>query len=157
MPAVGANFTPGMAASQTLNGEWAPEWFAHIVDEKPLPYEFTNSYKQWGGYGSTPLWKRGYMGRNYGMASLDISTAETVPFMVQWRRAPVKAASMTDLGTLLVRGGYNQTNLLDSVMHGTTNRNPNGTVGQQGQQNRGAAGQEPRHFSDQPAARSARR
>jgi len=127
MPPVGNNFTPGMAASQTLNGPWAPEWFANILDDKPLPYEFTNSYTQWGGYRATPLWKRGYMGRNYGMASLDIASSETVPFMIQWRRAATKATSMTDLGA-------NRTELLDSVMHGGTQRNPNGIVGQQGVQ-----------------------
>lgn len=134
MPATGHNFTPGMAASQTLNGSWAPEWFSRIVDDKPLPYEFTNSYKQWGSYNASPLWKRGYMGRNYGMASLDISSNEAVPFMAQWRRDTKKAASMTDLGTLIVRGGYNRTDLLDSVYHGGANLNPNGIVGNQGQQ-----------------------
>ena len=87
LPVIGHDFTPGLAAQLALNGPWAPEWMADLVDDKPLPYEMTVNYKQWGGFSATPLWRRTYMGKNYGMASLDVAVGnETVPVMAQWRR-----------------------------------------------------------------------
>jgi hypothetical protein len=133
MPVVGHDFPPGQVAKGTLNGTWAPTWMADLVDNKPLPYEMTVNYKVWGGYNATPLWRRSYMGANYGLASLDVACGnESVPVMAQWRRAAKQAASMTDLGTLIVRPGLNRTELLDSVWHDTKQRNPNGSVGTQG-------------------------
>ena len=133
MPALGHNLTPGVVAQQTTNGPWAPEWVAGMVDDKPLPYEATNSYKMWGGYSATPLWKRSYLGIDYGLATLDVSTGnETVPVMAQWRRTEQPVESMTELGTLIARAGVNRTELLDSIWHEGKNRNPNGSVGMQG-------------------------
>ncbi len=132
MPALGHNMLPGIVAAQTVNGPWAPEWVANMVDAKPLPYESVNSYKQWGGFSATPLWKRSFLGRNYGLATLDVSSSETVPVMAQWRRAETPVSSMTELGTLIARAGINRTELLDSTFHDTKQRNPNGIVGAQG-------------------------
>ncbi len=133
MPVIGHDFQPGLAAQQSMNGPWAPDWMADIIDDKPLPYEMTVNYKQWGNYASTPLWRKTYMGKNYGMASLDVSCGnETVPVMGQWRREEKQAASMTDLGTLIVRPGINRTELLDSIYHDNGQRNPNGCIGTQG-------------------------
>jgi len=102
------------------------------VDDKPLPYYSINDYKQWGNFNSTPLWKCSYLGHDYGMATLDVSTNETVPFMAQWRRTEDSVNSMTQLGTLLARPGVNRTEFLDSVHHDSKNLNPNGVVGAQG-------------------------
>ncbi len=133
LSAIGHDYRPGQAAEQSLNGPWAPEWMAQMVDAKPLPFESTVTYKMWGGYSQTPLLKRSYLGRHYGLASLDVSVDnETVPVMAQWRRTDKKAASLTDLGTLLIRPGLNRTELLDSIYHDTQQRNPNGSVGTQG-------------------------
>lgn len=133
MPTVGHDYRPGHVSWQTINGPWAPSWMTAIVDEKDLPYQMTVNYMKWGGYRSTPLWRRTFMGRNYGLSSLDVSVGnETVPVMAQWRREDRTAESMTDLGTLLVRPGVNRTELLDSIWHGTDRRNPNGSVGTQG-------------------------
>lgn len=133
MPTIGRDYRPGDVAWQTLSGPWAPAWMAVIADDKRLPYEMTVNYMMWGGYRATPLWRRSYLGKTYGLASQDVSSGnETVPVMAQWRRAEATASSMTDLGTLLVRPGVNRTELLDSLFHGTTRRNPNGSVGTQG-------------------------
>jgi len=133
MPITGHNFKAGMAAQQTLSGPWGPQWMTTIADEKEFPYEMTVNYMQWGAYRSTPLWRRTYMGRNYGMASVDVSAGNaTVPVMAQWRREDRKVESMTDLGTLIIRPGINRTELLDSVWHGGNKPNPSGVVGAQG-------------------------
>ncbi len=110
---LGSDSPPGRVALQTISGPWAPEFVANMVDEKPLPYEMTVSYKMWGHYGSTPLWRRTYMGQHYGMASLDVSTHnESVPAMIQWRRAAAPVEKMDEISTLLVRYGINTTNFL---------------------------------------------
>ena len=144
LPVIGDDLKPGEVARQTLNGSWAPVWFGNLVDGKTLPAQFTATYKQWGGYGETPLFRRSYLGENYGMASIDVSNSETVPFMAHWRREAQKVDSMLDLGTLLIRGGANRTELLDSQFHGTQSRNPNGIIGNQGNQLGDDAGQKPR-------------
>ncbi len=134
MDAIGHEALPGMIAQETLNSPWAPDWTAYMVDEKPLPYQMTNSFKMWGGFAATPLWKRNYMGRNYGMASIDadVDVAGTVPAMAQWRRAAKTVDTSDQLGTLLIRPGVNHTNLLDSLYHGTNQPNANGAVGRFG-------------------------
>lgn len=130
MSPLGHDAEPGMIAQQTLNGPWLPEWAVDIVDGKPLPYEMTVSYKQWGNYAATPLWRRSFLGRHYGLASQDVAAGnETVPIMAQWRRSDKKVEKMHEVGTLLMRPGVNRTELLDSLYHGTPNRNPDGSVG----------------------------
>lgn len=133
MPMLGHDALPGMIAQQTLNGPWADEWLANVVDDKPLPFEMTASYKQWGAFSQTPLWKRSYLGRHYGLATIDVAVGnQTVPLMAQWRRDDRPADTTEQVGTLLARFGVNRTEFLDSIWHGEKNRNPNGSVGQQG-------------------------
>lgn len=133
MPVCGNDVPPGRVAFQTLNGPWAPDWVGNMLDEKPLPYHQICSYKMWGGFSKTPLWKTNYLGRNYGLACIDVATGnETVPIMAQWRRADQVAEKVQDIGTLLARYGVNRTEFLDSVWHGSQQRNPNGSVGTQG-------------------------
>ena len=52
--------------------------------------------------------------------------------MAQWRRDDRPADRAEQVGTLLARFGVNRTEFLDSVWHGEKNRNPNGSIGQQG-------------------------
>jgi hypothetical protein len=133
LPMLGHDADPGVIAQQTLNGPWADEWVANVVDEKPLPFEITASYKQWGNFGATPLWKRAYLGKHYGLATIDVAIGnQTVPLMAQWRRDDRPADRTEQVGTLLARFGVNRSEFLDSIYHGTTQRNPNGSIGQQG-------------------------
>ncbi len=118
LPLLGHDADPGMIAQQTPNGPWADAWVANGVDGKSLPFELTASYKQWGHFATTPLWKRSYLGQHYGLATIDVSIGnQTVPLMAQWRREDRPA---------------DRTEYLDSIYHGTTQLNPNGSIGQQG-------------------------
>jgi len=129
MPVLGHDGPPAQIAEQALLSPFADEWFAYTVDEKPLPFEMTCSYKMWGGFAATPLQRRTYMGANYGLASQDVSVRnECVPIMAQWRREAKQAQTAEEIGTLTVRYGVNQTNLLDSLYHGTKQANGNGSV-----------------------------
>lgn len=134
MPTIGHDFSPALAASLALDAPWAPSWYGDMVMAKPVPYQSTAAYKMWGGYSETPLWKRSFQGRHYGVGSIDIATGtgETVPFLVHWRRANQEVTSSEDLAMLTGRFGVNRTELLDSIWHNSKNRNPNGCVGNQG-------------------------
>lgn len=130
MPVIGHDCSPQLIAQQTLNAPWQAEFVANMVDEKPLPFEMTSAYKMWGCFLGTPLWRRTYLGRNYGLATTDVACHnESVAMMAQWRRADRQATSAGDLSTLLVRYGINETNLLDSLRHGNPHgSNPNGEL-----------------------------
>ncbi len=133
MPVHGSDLPPDLVARQALRGPWLPLWMGNIVDDKPFPYELTASYKQWGSYREKPLWKRSYLGRNYGLATLDISVGnETIPLMAQWRHGDQPADNLQDTGLLLMRYGINTTEFYDSLYHGTKQANANGSVGTQG-------------------------
>jgi hypothetical protein len=132
MPVIGHDFSPALAANLALDSLWAPAWYGAAVAAKPVPYQMTATYKLWGSYRQTPLWKRSFQALHYGVASIDISQGETVPFLVHWRRSDQEVKTSEDLGMLIGRFGVNRTELLDSIWHNSKQRNPNGGVGNQG-------------------------
>ena len=115
-PVIGHDTPPGRIAQQTVIGPWAPEWVSYMVDEKPIPYEMTNTYKMWGGHAANPLWRRTYLGRHYGLASTDVYDS-VVPIMGQWRREDKQVENLQDLGTMVMRYGVNTTPLVNAT-HG---------------------------------------
>jgi hypothetical protein len=114
MPVIGYDFTPSQAANLALEAPWAPSWYGPMVEAKPVPYQMTATYKKWGEFGKTPLWKRSFQGQHYGVASIDIASNETIPFLVHWRNQDAAVASSEALGMLIGRFGVNRTNLLSS-------------------------------------------
>ncbi len=132
LPVIGHDFSPALAANLALDTLWAPSWYGAMVAAKPVPYQSTATYKMWGGYAQTPLWKRSFQGRHYGVGSIDIATAEQVPFLVNWRRSDQEVTNSEELAMLTGRFGVNRTELLDSIWHNSKQRNPNGIVGNQG-------------------------
>jgi hypothetical protein len=133
MPAAGHDLPPDLVARQQLIGPWMPLWMGNIVDDKPLPFEMTADFRQWGAHRVSPLWKRSYLGHHYGLATLDVAVGnQTVPVMAQWAREPGQADTLQEIGTLLMRYGLNTTEFYDSLYHGTTQSNANGSVGEQG-------------------------
>ena len=110
MPRFGHDVAPARVALQSLEQPWAPEWAVNIVDEKPIPFHMTTAGMEWGHFRDTPLWKKVYMGENYGVSSLDVARNGSVPLMMQWRRGQDKVERVQQLGTLLARmtsDGYN--------------------------------------------------
>ncbi|MGA2616899.1 MAG: hypothetical protein ABSF26_04760 [Thermoguttaceae bacterium] len=114
LPVIGQDTPPGRIAQQTVTGPWAPDWAANMVDEKPIPYEMTNAYKQWGGHAAHPLWRRTYLGRNYGLASTDLYDS-CVPIMGHWRRQDKQVQDITEMGLMLVRYGINTTAFVNAA------------------------------------------
>ena len=113
MRAIGHDLRPGQVADQMLNGPWAPVWVANVVDRKPLPYQMTNTYKEWGHHRARPLWRRTYLGHHYGLASTDVHIG-SVHAMAQWRRAPRKVDRIQEIGTMFIRYGANDTNFVQT-------------------------------------------
>ncbi|OPZ88083.1 MAG: hypothetical protein BWY76_00132 [bacterium ADurb.Bin429] len=111
MEVFGHNVPPARVAQQTMTGPWAPEWVSHIVDDKPLPFQMTAAYKQWGHYAKNPLWKRTFLGRHYGIGTQDICGSPT-PVMAYWRREDKPVERLVECVSLLARPGINTTNLI---------------------------------------------
>ncbi|MCY3022076.1 MAG: hypothetical protein NTW87_23940, partial [Planctomycetota bacterium] len=113
MPVIGQEVAPEHVARQTLQGPWAPEWTSAVVDDKPLPWEMTCTFKQWGGHAKIPISRRSYLGRQYGLYSTDCQTG-IVPILGHWRRADKTVEHMQEVGTLLMRYGINTTRLVNT-------------------------------------------
>lgn len=106
--ALGHEVPPERIVQQSHTGPWAPEWVANLVDAKPLPFEMTAAYKQWGAHAENPIWRRTYLGKNYGLASTDLPVGR-IQVMAQWRRENRKAEQFKDVVTLDMRVGINET------------------------------------------------
>ncbi|MHB9133361.1 MAG: hypothetical protein ACYDBB_20025 [Armatimonadota bacterium] len=115
-PVIGSDTPPGRVAQQASTSPWAPEWVSNMVDEKPIPYEMTNTYTMWGGHRANPLWRRTYLGKHYGLASTDVYDS-VVPILGQWRREDKQVENVQELGTMVMRYGVNTTRLVNDT-HG---------------------------------------
>jgi len=90
-----------LAARLALAAPWAPPELAALVDEKPLPWEATHRFQK--------SWRRAWLGRHYGMASLSTTGEARIQAMAQWQREDRETRSALDLGTLDQRFGVNET------------------------------------------------
>ena len=107
-PIVGAwghDFPPLSVARQSLAGPWADPWMSEIVDEKPIPWSL---HAQQHGFGlPAPAWITTYFGENYGLASIVSWGGHRYHAFGQWRRKRQTPDSMTQIGTLDARMGFN--------------------------------------------------
>ena len=108
MPVLGHDAPPHEIAQQSLPGPWAPEWYAEIFDAKQFPWEMTAAYTQWGDHREFPMYRRSYLGKNYGLGSTDMPYGR-VTFLGQWRRTDKQVDSYKQLGTMLANFGVNTT------------------------------------------------
>ena len=127
LPVLGTDVSPRRVARDALASPWGPPWLEALVDAKPLPFEMISTFRQWGRHARVPKWKTHYLGRHYGVASVDLQHA-TLPVMALWRRTADPVTTARDLGLLTVRFGVNRTNVLDTL-HGT---GADGWLGTQG-------------------------
>jgi len=114
MAAIGYEFPPDRVAQMSMIAPWAPDWVANTVDEKPLPFQMTNTYKQWGGHSENPMMRRVYLGHHYGLASTDLP-AGRISIMAQWRREDKPADRMQDIVTMNLRYGMNTTQFVNAA------------------------------------------
>ncbi len=100
----GHDYPPSEVALQSLSGPWADPWIAELIDDKPLPWSSLVEKK----VVAEGDWVTTYFGVNYGLASIR-RTPQRVHVLGHWRRQPQRPGSMSDIGTLDLRLGYNQT------------------------------------------------
>ncbi|MCL1857501.1 MAG: hypothetical protein FWF84_07695, partial [Kiritimatiellaeota bacterium] len=101
----GEDFPAAAVAKQSLIAPWADGWITELVDEKPLPWSL---HAQKGG-----SWITTYFGENYGLASM-VNNAGRIHLLGHWRRKAQQPESMTEIGTLDARIGFNaQTHFAD--------------------------------------------
>jgi hypothetical protein len=111
---LGKDVPPGRVAQQAASGPWAPQWVSNMVDEKPIPFSMTCSYTEWGHHGGHPLWRRTFLGENYGLGSTDLHWG-VVQALGQWRRNPDKPVErLQEMGMFMIRCGVNETRLVNS-------------------------------------------
>ncbi|MBS3762338.1 MAG: hypothetical protein KGZ25_03430 [Planctomycetes bacterium] len=111
---IGRDVPPGRVAQQTATGAWAPAWVSNMVDQKPIPFSMTCAYKEWGHHARNPLWRRTYLGENYGLGSTDLHWG-VVQVLGQWRREPAKPVTkLQEIGIFTIRCGVNETRLVNS-------------------------------------------
>jgi hypothetical protein len=104
LPVFGYDLPPGKVATLALQKPWSPAWYGPMVENKPLPYQAISSYSN--------NWKKSFQANNYGVASIDVSSSETLPFVIQWRNQDSEVTTSGSLGMLVGRFGVNRTNLL---------------------------------------------
>lgn len=100
----GHDYPAVTVALQSMSGPWAAPWFAELVDEKPLPWSLLAEKK----VVSEGDWVTTYFGANYGLSSIRL-TPQRIHVLGHWRRQAEVPRSMTDIGTLDLRIGFNQT------------------------------------------------
>ena len=110
----GHDFPAANVALQSMSGPWAEPSFAELVDEKPLPWSL---YVEKEG---DPLVT--YFGENYGLSSIR-QKHQRIHVLGHWRRQAALPQSMTDIGTLDLRIGFDQT---------TVGNDLEGVISQQG-------------------------
>jgi hypothetical protein len=98
----GHDYPAQAVALNSLTGPWGEPWLSEWVDEKPLPWSAL--VEKQGDWVAT------YFGENYGLTSIRRSH-QRIHVLGQWRRTAKLPASMTDIGTMDVRIGFNQTTI----------------------------------------------
>jgi len=93
---------------------YAPVWYQQIIDDKPLPYEVTATFKRWGAHVAQPIQKRTYLGRHFGVYTMNAEEA-FIPAIAQWRRQAKTVETSRELGTMLMRMGINQTRFVNDA------------------------------------------
>ena len=109
----GYDFPPGRVAIQSVTKPWLPEWGKHWLEDKPLPYRVTAASTTRGHFTDPPLWRRGYLGHYYALASQDIMGA-TLDVTAQWHGGPKKATDADQLGTLSIRYNINEPHMAET-------------------------------------------
>jgi hypothetical protein len=114
----GHDYPPSTVALQSLSGPWADPWIAELVDEKPLPWSLLAEKK----VVADGDWVTTYFGENYGLSSIRL-TPQRIHVLGHWRRKAELPSSMTEIGTMDLRVGFNQT---------TVGNDLEGSISQQG-------------------------
>ena len=102
----GHDYPPQSVALNSLTGPWAEPWLTEWIDEKPLPW-YSLVEKKVVAEGD---WVTTYFGENYGLTSIR-RTPQRIHMLGQWRRKAELPSSMTAIGTLDLRVGFNQTQI----------------------------------------------
>jgi len=110
----GHDLPPAEVARQAVNGSYGPLWLQHLIDEKPLPFQITAAFKQWGRHRQRPLMRRTYLAEHYGLYSVNAEWGN-IAITAHWRREAAAPEISPQIGTMLVRFGINRTQLVNQA------------------------------------------
>jgi len=110
----GHDLPPDEVARQAVNGPYAPLWLGNLIDDKPLPFQITAAFTQWGAHKKQPLMRRTYLGANYGLYSINAQWGN-IPITAHWRREAKTPQTSPQIGTMFARFGVNRTRLVNDA------------------------------------------
>ncbi len=102
----GHDYPAATVALQSMSGPWASPWFGELVDEKPLPFSLMVEKE------GDPVCT--YFGENYGLSCIR-QKAQRIHALGHWRRKAELPKSMSDIGTLEMRIGFNKTTIANDA------------------------------------------
>jgi hypothetical protein len=111
-PKFGREFPPEQVARTAAYSSYAPAWYQHVIDEKPLPFEVTSTFKRWGAHVGHPLMKRTFLGRNFGAYTISLEEG-FIAAIAQWRRTARPVGASRELGSMFMRMGINRTRFVN--------------------------------------------
>lgn len=110
----GRELPPAEAARQASRSPFAPQWYRHIIDDKPLPYQITAGYEMWGSHSKHRMMRRTFLGENYGLYSINAQWG-FIPITAHWRRRARTPRTSRQIGTMFMRSGVNRTRLVPNA------------------------------------------
>ena len=110
----GHELPPAEAARQASRSPFAPMWYGNVIDHKPLPYQMTAGYEQWGSHREHRLMRRTYLGKNYGLYSINAQWG-FIPVTAHWRRTAETPEKSREIGTMFMRCGTNRTRMVPNA------------------------------------------
>jgi len=95
------NFHACQADRVALLAPWGADWEANVTDEKPLPF-LTVSTNTVRALLKDPIYNVTYLGKHYGLTSVNLDHGVEWPMAAAWRRAEGDVQRLTDLGLMWI-------------------------------------------------------
>lgn len=105
------NFHAANPQRAALLAPWGRDWESNVIDEKPLPFLSVSTYYE-RALINEPLYATTYLGKHYGLASMNADNGGEQMAVATWKRPAARAESLDDLGIAFLWGNINGKPLL---------------------------------------------
>lgn len=105
------NFHAANPQRAAMLAPWGRDWESNVIDEKPLPFLSVSTYYE-RGLLQEPLYATTYLGRHYGLASMNADNGGEQSAVATWKRPAERVESLDDLVLAFLWGNINGKPLL---------------------------------------------
>ncbi len=105
------NFHASGSQRAALLAPWGRDWESNVIDEKPLPFLSVSTYYE-RGLLNEPLYATTYLGRHYGLGSMNADNNGEQMAVATWKRPAERVESLDDLSIAFLWGNINGKPLL---------------------------------------------